>query len=73
MSISSPGPTRLPCCPNSARRALRVYAIEIFGIPVRFYALSYIFGALIGWWYARRLITTPSLVDRAAGVRGPRP
>jgi phosphatidylglycerol---prolipoprotein diacylglyceryl transferase len=40
---------------------LRVYAIEIFGIPVRFYALSYIFGALIGWWYARRLITTPSL------------
>jgi phosphatidylglycerol---prolipoprotein diacylglyceryl transferase len=29
--------------------------------PIRWYALAYIFGLLIGWWYAARLTTKPAL------------
>jgi phosphatidylglycerol:prolipoprotein diacylglycerol transferase len=29
--------------------------------PVRWYALGYIFGLLLGWWYAARIVSTPRL------------
>jgi phosphatidylglycerol---prolipoprotein diacylglyceryl transferase len=29
--------------------------------PVRWYALGYIFGLLLGWWYAVRIVTQPKL------------
>ncbi|MFZ4686951.1 MAG: prolipoprotein diacylglyceryl transferase [Hyphomonadaceae bacterium] len=35
--------------------------IQIGPFPVRWYALGYIFGLLLGWWYAVRLVTTPTL------------
>jgi phosphatidylglycerol:prolipoprotein diacylglycerol transferase len=35
--------------------------IGSFQIPIRWYALSYIVGIVLGWLYARRLIATPKL------------
>lgn len=35
--------------------------LQIGPIAIRWYALSYIFGILIGWWYARRLVSNDSL------------
>ncbi len=29
--------------------------------PIRWYALGYIFGLLLGWWYATRIVTRPQL------------
>ena len=41
--------------------------IGSFQIPIRWYALSYIVGIVLGWVYARRLIATP----RLWGPKGP--
>ncbi|WP_413992650.1 prolipoprotein diacylglyceryl transferase [Labrys okinawensis] len=41
--------------------ALRIYALEIGPVLIRWYALGYIFGLLGGWWYARRLVANTSL------------
>ena len=35
--------------------------MQLGPFPVRWYALGYIFGLLLGWWYAVRLVTAPSL------------
>jgi len=35
--------------------------VQLGPFPVRWYALGYIFGLLLGWWYAVRLVTAPSL------------
>ena len=35
--------------------------VQLGPFPVRWYALGYIFGLLLGWWYAVRLVTTPTL------------
>lgn len=35
--------------------------IEVFGLPLRWYALAYIAGLLIGWLYVRLLVSTPFL------------
>jgi phosphatidylglycerol:prolipoprotein diacylglycerol transferase len=35
--------------------------IQVGPFAVRWYALAYIVGILLGWWYAKRLATTPSL------------
>jgi phosphatidylglycerol:prolipoprotein diacylglycerol transferase len=41
--------------------------IEIGPFAIRWYALSYIFGILVGWWYARRIVANA----RLWGVNGP--
>jgi phosphatidylglycerol:prolipoprotein diacylglycerol transferase len=41
--------------------------IGSYQIPIRWYALSYIVGIVLGWLYARRLIATP----RLWGPKGP--
>ncbi len=43
-------------------------AIQIGPLAIRWYALAYVAGILIGWWYARRLVS----LDRLWG-RVPRP
>ncbi|RYD88656.1 MAG: prolipoprotein diacylglyceryl transferase [Sphingomonadales bacterium] len=35
--------------------------INLGPFPVRWYALGYIFGLLLGWWYAARIVSTPRL------------
>jgi len=35
--------------------------IEIGPFAIRWYALAYIVGILFGWWYAKRLVSTPGL------------
>src|ERR1044071_5634861 len=35
--------------------------IEIGPFAIRWYALAYIVGILLGWWYAKRLVSTPAL------------
>ncbi len=35
--------------------------IEIGPFAIRWYALAYIVGILFGWWYAKRLVSTPRL------------
>lgn len=35
--------------------------IHLGPFPIRWYALGYIFGVVIGWWYAARLATTQKL------------
>jgi phosphatidylglycerol:prolipoprotein diacylglycerol transferase len=39
--------------------------IQVGPFAVRWYALAYIVGILIGWWYAKRLVTTPAIWGRA--------
>lgn len=43
-------------------------AFSIGPVSVKWYGLSYMAGLLIGWWYIRRLLQTPSIW---AGGRGP--
>jgi phosphatidylglycerol---prolipoprotein diacylglyceryl transferase len=43
--------------------------IHLGPFPLRWYALAYIFGLLIGWWYAVKLATTPKLWG--AAEKGP--
>jgi phosphatidylglycerol:prolipoprotein diacylglycerol transferase len=35
--------------------------LQIGPITIRWYALAYIFGILIGWYYARRIVSNPAL------------
>ncbi len=35
--------------------------LQMGPIAIRWYALAYIVGILIGWWYARRLVANPAL------------
>jgi phosphatidylglycerol---prolipoprotein diacylglyceryl transferase len=35
--------------------------IHLGPFPIRWYALAYIFGLILGWWYASRLASTPRL------------
>jgi phosphatidylglycerol:prolipoprotein diacylglycerol transferase len=35
--------------------------LELGPFPIRWYALGYIFGVLIGWWYANRIASRPRL------------
>ena len=41
--------------------AINPVAIEIGPIVVKWYGLAYMAGLLIGWWYVRRLLSTPAL------------
>jgi phosphatidylglycerol---prolipoprotein diacylglyceryl transferase len=41
--------------------------IELGPFPIRWYALGYIGGLLLGWWYAVRLATRPKLWGRDPG------
>jgi phosphatidylglycerol:prolipoprotein diacylglycerol transferase len=43
--------------------------IHLGPFPVRWYALGYIFGLLLGWWYAVRIVTQPKLWG--AAEKGP--
>lgn len=45
-------------------------AFQIGPLVVRWYALAYIFGLLVGWLYARRLVANPTLWR---GARAPSP
>lgn len=42
--------------------------IQIGPLAIRWYALSYIFGLLLGWWYARRLVANSKLWLRQPGT-----
>ena len=47
--------------------AIDPIALQFGPLAIRWYALAYIAGILIGWWYLRRLIERPRLwgaVDR---------
>jgi phosphatidylglycerol:prolipoprotein diacylglycerol transferase len=35
--------------------------IEVGPLAIRWYGLAYVTGILLGWWYARRLVSTPRL------------
>ncbi len=35
--------------------------LEIGPLAIRWYGLAYVCGILLGWWYARRLVSTPSI------------
>jgi phosphatidylglycerol:prolipoprotein diacylglycerol transferase len=37
------------------------FTIPFLNFPIRWYALAYIFGLILGWWYASRLTTKPAL------------
>jgi phosphatidylglycerol:prolipoprotein diacylglycerol transferase len=39
--------------------------------PIRWYALAYILGLLLGWWYAARLASTPKLWGLPEGAKTP--
>ena len=41
--------------------AIDPIALQIGPLPIRWYALAYVAGILIGWWYLRRLIATERL------------
>jgi phosphatidylglycerol:prolipoprotein diacylglycerol transferase len=41
-------------------------ALQVGPLAIRWYALAYVAGILIGWWYMRRLIATDRLWGRAA-------
>lgn len=40
-------------------------ALSLGPFPIRWYALAYILGLLIGWWYAARLASRPQLWGRS--------
>lgn len=51
--------------------AIDPIALEFGPLVVRWYALAYVAGILIGWWYTRRLVATARLwggVGRPAGL-----
>ena len=41
--------------------AIDPVALHLGPIAVKWYGLAYVAGLLLGWWYARRLLATPSL------------
>jgi phosphatidylglycerol---prolipoprotein diacylglyceryl transferase len=43
--------------------------IHLGAFPIRWYALGYIFGLVLGWWYASRIASKPALWGEAA--KGP--
>ena len=43
-------------------------AIAIGPFAIRWYGLAYFAGILIGWWYARRLVSPTNAVGRKAGA-----
>jgi phosphatidylglycerol:prolipoprotein diacylglycerol transferase len=45
--------------------------IEIGPFAIRWYALAYIVGILIGWWYAKRLVSNPRLWGPAGAPMTP--
>jgi len=45
--------------------------IEIGPFAIRWYALAYIVGILIGWWYAKRLVSNPRLWGPAGAPMKP--
>jgi phosphatidylglycerol:prolipoprotein diacylglycerol transferase len=45
--------------------------VEVGPFAIRWYALAYIVGILLGWWYAKRLVSTPSLWGPAGAPMNP--
>lgn len=45
--------------------------IALGPFPIRWYALAYIFGLLVGWWYASRLASKPKLWGLPDGAKTP--
>lgn len=45
--------------------------VEIGPFAIRWYALAYIVGILIGWWYAKRLVSNPRLWGPAGAPMKP--
>ena len=43
--------------------------IALGPFPIRWYALAYIFGLLIGWWYASRIASRTSVIVCCAMTR----
>lgn len=44
--------------------------LQIGPLAIRWYGLAYVVGILLGWWYARRLTTTPRLWgEKGAGFK----
>lgn len=46
--------------------AIDPIAVQFGPLAIRWYALAYIAGIMIGWWYLRRLIETPRLWGQVA-------
>ena len=45
--------------------AIDPVAIELVPLAIRWYALAYIIGIVLGWWLARRLVAlTPQAATR---------
>ncbi|MEO0398852.1 MAG: prolipoprotein diacylglyceryl transferase [Pseudomonadota bacterium] len=44
-------------------------AFSVFGLPIRWYALGYIGGLTLGWWYLSRLMKNPGIWPN--GTTGP--
>ena len=42
--------------------------VELGPIAIRWYALAYIAGLLLGWWYLRRVVGCPGWRLAAGGV-----
>ncbi|WP_342641250.1 prolipoprotein diacylglyceryl transferase [Rhodoligotrophos ferricapiens] len=49
--------------------AIDPMAIEIGPFAIRWYALAYIVGLLFGWWFVRRLVSSPPLWNGAAPLK----
>ena len=45
--------------------------VEVGPFAIRWYALAYIVGILLGWWYAKRLVATPALWGPAGSPMKP--
>ena len=43
--------------------------IEIGPFAIRWYALAYIVGIFLGWWYAKRLVRQPGVCGARPGRR----
>ena len=48
-------------------------ALEIFSLEIRWYSLAYIFGILLGWWLAKRIIETNRIMDLKTNTFEARP
>ena len=45
--------------------------VEVGPFAIRWYALAYIVGIFLGWWYAKRLVRNPSIWGPAGSPMTP--